>query len=167
MRDSATLDILKNAILLERRGKAFYTKVAEQTESEAARRFFQMMADEEESHVRILSEQFKTYMESNKFASKKQSYTPSGSLSSKVLTEELKAQISAADFEAAAVEAAMYMEKRAITLYAERSEAANDADEKALYKWLADWEKTHLQFLSEVDRALTEEIWNDNNFWPL
>ena len=40
MSDSAALEILKNAILLERRGRAFYTKVAEQTQSDAARRFF-------------------------------------------------------------------------------------------------------------------------------
>ena len=166
MKDSVALDILKNAILLERRGKAFYTKVAEQTSSEAARQFFQMMADEEDSHIKILSDQFKAYMENNKFGLEKPAYTPSGSFSAKVLTDEMKKQISAADFEAAAVAAAMNMEKKAITLYSERSETASDEEEKAVYQWLVDWEKTHLQLLSEIDREVTEKIWNDNSFWP-
>ena len=47
MDDKTALDILKSAILLEKRGKAFYEKVAEQTPSEAAKRFFDMMAEEE------------------------------------------------------------------------------------------------------------------------
>jgi rubrerythrin len=74
-------------------------------------------------------------------------------------------QIAAADFEAAAVSAAMAMEKRAIRLYSERADGAEDPAEKALYRWLADWEKTHLDSLARVDRALTERVWNDNQFW--
>ena len=35
-----TIDILKTAILLERRGKAFYTQVARQTESKSAKKIF-------------------------------------------------------------------------------------------------------------------------------
>lgn len=166
MSDSTALEILKSAILLERRGRAFYTKVAEQTQSDAAKRFFNMMADEEEKHVSILSEHFKNYLQTKTFGPTEYDHTHSDSLSSRVITEELKEQLSAADFEAAAISAAMNMEKNAITLYSERAETADDSDEKTLYKWLADWEKNHLNFLSEIDKELTEKIWHDNNFWP-
>ena len=54
-----TVEILKNAILLEKRGQAFYAKVAEQASSEAVKQFFSLMAEEELTHVSILSEQFK------------------------------------------------------------------------------------------------------------
>ena len=57
----SAIDILKEAILLERRGKAFYTTCARQTESEAARKIFQMMADEEDDHIKFLSDQFAHY----------------------------------------------------------------------------------------------------------
>ena len=43
----------------------------------------------------------------------------------------MKAQISASDFEAAAISAAMAMEKNAVRLYSERAEASEDPDEKA------------------------------------
>ena len=83
-----------------------------------------------------------------------------------VLSRNLKDQLSAAGFEAAAVAAAMSMEERAIKLYSERAEAAEDAGEKALYRWLADWETEHLHFLAEIDRDITERVWTDNQFWP-
>ncbi|MDZ7724485.1 MAG: ferritin family protein [candidate division KSB1 bacterium] len=61
LKQTNTLDILKQAILLEKRGKSFYQTVAEKTESEAVKVFFEMMADEEGSHIKILSEQFKSF----------------------------------------------------------------------------------------------------------
>jgi len=63
---SAT-DILKTAILLERRGKAFYTLVARQTESKSARKIFEMMAEEEDAHVEFLSRQFSNYEKNHAF----------------------------------------------------------------------------------------------------
>ena len=48
MEENNTLEILKQAILLERRGKAFYQKVAEQTENKTIRDVFEMMAEEEQ-----------------------------------------------------------------------------------------------------------------------
>ena len=49
MTEPTAEDILKSAILLEKRGRAFYTKVAKQTEHEGVREFFEMMADEEKT----------------------------------------------------------------------------------------------------------------------
>ncbi len=54
MGDDKTTDILKRAIMMEKRGQAFYEKVAQQTSGNAVKRFFQMMADEEKDHIRIL-----------------------------------------------------------------------------------------------------------------
>jgi rubrerythrin len=45
---------------MEKRGKAFYEKMAEQTESPEARKIFSIMAEEEKAHVEFLSMQFKT-----------------------------------------------------------------------------------------------------------
>ena len=58
------------------------------------------------------------------------------------------------------------MEERAIKLYAERAEVASDSGEKALYRWLAEWERKHLNYLLNIDKELTEKVWFDNNFWP-
>lgn len=166
MGEDKTVKILKSAILLEKRGRAFYTTVARQTDKAAVSRFFDQMADEEKSHVRVLSEQYKIYCEKKSFKSGAYGTERAGLIASQVLTRELKDQISAAGFEAAAIAAAMAMEKNAIRLYSQRAEEAQDPNEKALYGWLADWEKTHLDFLAAVEREVTEKIWNDSSFWP-
>ena len=33
--------------------------------------------------------------------------------------------------------------------------------------WLADWEKSHMTMLAELDKEIKEKIWYDNSFWPL
>jgi len=166
MSEDRATEILKYAILLEKRGHAFYSRVAQQVRGEAVKQFFQLMAEEEVNHVRILSEQFKAYRSSKKFASR--DYTEQGEFNTltEILTKDLKRQIAAADFEAAAVAAAMSMEKNAVQVYSSRASETQDPDEKALYQWLAGWETQHLSFLAKIDRELTEEIWHDNQFWP-
>jgi rubrerythrin len=166
MDKNKTIEILKNAILLEKRGHAFYAKVAEQAENQAVREFFQLMADEEAKHIQILSDQFKIFQSQNKFGPADYSNQDGSELPSKVLTDDVKQAISAAAFEAAAISAAMSMEKNAVQLYADRSKTAEDTREAALYGWLASWETTHLDFLSKIDREVTEQIWYDNQFWP-
>jgi rubrerythrin len=166
MSEDRTVEILKNAILLEKRGKAFYQKIAEQASGQAVKSFFEMMADEEVKHVKILTDQYKAYQQSQQFNPGDYSEKAGEQMASKVITAEFKNEISAADYEAAAISAAMSMEENAIKLYGDRAAEANDPNEKALYKWLAEWEMQHLHFLSEIDTELREEIWNDNNFWP-
>ena len=166
MSEDKTIEILKNAILLEKRGKAFYSKVSDQASGQAVKTFFEMMADEEDKHIQILTEQFKSYQQQLEFKGKNYSKNHTGDIYGKVLTGDLKKEISAAGYEAAAISAAMSMEKNAITLYSERAAEAQDPNEKALYEWLTRWEAQHLRFLSEIDKELTEQIWYDNNFWP-
>lgn len=162
--ESTPLAILKSAILLEKKGKAFYGQVANQASHPEVKRFFQTMADEESQHIKILTDQFQSYQESQQFTF---SSAPESAenVADKVLTRDLADAIAAADYEAAAISAAMAMEKNAIRLYADRAAAAADPEEKALYDWLSRWEKSHLAFLSEIDREITERIWHDNNFW--
>ena len=162
----AALDILKEAILLERRGRAFYQKVADQAQNEAVRSFFETMVAEENLHMRILGDQLKSYRANQTFAPLAAGDAQSQPLPDLVLSEEVKKQIAGADFEAAAISAAMLMEERAVKLYGDRANATGDDQEKTLYQWLSDWEKGHLAFLADLDRELKEAIWEDNQFWP-
>ena len=166
MRDNPALDILKEALLLERRGHAFYQKVAAQSQNAAVREFFETMAEEELRHIDVLSSQFKAYAETRQFQVLDAGTTDSRPLAKQILSEELKQQIAAAHFEAAAISAAILMEERAVKLYGERAQSSADGQEQALYQWLAGWERGHLAFLVDLDREVRDRIWNDNQFWP-
>lgn len=158
-------DVLKQAIILEERGKSFYTEVASAAKSEGIRTLFRTMAEEEKKHSAYLCEQFKSYS-ATKFFTPTDTDDKPVTLSAAVLTKSIKAEISGAGFEAAAISAAMALEKNAVALYEGRSREAETENEKVLYAWLADWEKTHLDLLVAIDRELTEKVWYDNSFWP-
>lgn len=162
----SAVDILKEAILLERRGKAFYTTAARQTQSEAARKIFEMMAAEEEEHINFLSKQFAYYDQHKAFKKIDESPDADEATVMAILTEEIKKQVTAAGFEAAAISAAMDFETRAVQIYSERAESATDENEKEMYQMLADWEKGHHFWLHKINEDLKEQIWYDNNFWP-
>jgi len=166
MEESTMLDILKQAILLERRGKAFYENIAEKAENKSVQEVFDMLAKEEQKHIQTLSEQFKAYHKDKKFISGDIYEKDTSSVASKVLTREIKEKISAAGFEAAAISAGIAMEERAVKLYSESAKNASDPEAKALYEWLAGWEREHLSMLMDIDKALLEKIWFDNKFWP-
>jgi rubrerythrin len=165
METKTASDILKTAILMERRGKAFYEKVAEQTQSMEVRNIFNIMAEEENSHIEFLSKQFSNY-EKNKIFGKNEFHTADDQIAKMILSKDIKKQISAAGFEAAAISAAIDMENKAIEVYSSRAKGSDDDSEKELYNFLANWEKGHLKLLMELNKELMEEVWYDNNFWP-
>jgi len=163
---STAEDILKEAILLEKRCKTFYNNVAEKSDSPAAKKIFEMMAHEEDEHIKYLTSQFKHYIDNHNFI-KPDAPTEDReeTVILKVLTEQLKKEINAASFEAASISSAMDFEMRAVKLYSERAGEATDPNEKELYKILAEWESGHQYMLHELNDALREEIRYDNNFW--
>jgi rubrerythrin len=167
MAKDKTLEILKEAILLERRGNAFYQKMADHARNNATREFFQVMADEELRHQKIMEVQYKSYKEKACYAEVELKDGVDPTIADLVLTDNLKAKISASGFEAAAISAAMHMEEETISLYAHRAVAAQDPKEKAMFRWLADWEYSHLTFLAKLDREIKASIWEDNHFWPM
>jgi rubrerythrin len=162
----SAVDILKEAILLERRGKAFYTTAAKQTDSEAARKIFEMMAAEEDEHINFLSRQFAYYEKNNSFLKVDKVADTDESTVMAILSEEIKTQVNAAGYEAAAISAAIDFETRAVQIYSDRATAATDPNEKEMYQMLADWEKGHHFWLHKINEDLKEQIWYDNNFWP-
>ena len=82
------------------------------------------------------------------------------------MNQKIKEKISAAGFEAAAISAAISMEKQAVKLYTESAQTTSDPEAKALYEWLSRWEREHLSLLLDIDKSLREKIWFDNQFWP-
>jgi len=167
MENAKAIEILKEAILLERRGKAFYAQAAAATKSEAARKIFTMMSEEEDEHIQYLTTQFKHFTQTSEFLKPKtHSNNKEEEVAMQVLSEEFKKEVNAADYEAAAIAAAMDFEMRAVKVYSNRAKESTDPHEKELYQILADWEKGHHELLKRLNDALKEQIWNDNRFWP-
>lgn len=166
MDKSNTLTILKHAFLIERKGKSLYEKAMAHSTDEAVKAFFKELVDDETEHMNILEKQFKSYMKSGKFMAG--GYEEDGSKVApvEILDDTLKDKINAADFEATAITAAIGFEQKAVKMYAQRAEEAEDPEEKKMYHWLSVWEQTHLKKLVALEESLIENVWQDNNFWP-
>lgn len=161
------IDVLKQAVIMEHRGKALYAKVAEQTQSADVRKIFSIMADEEQLHIDFLLKQFKNFKKTGSFDGIDfEKDAPGDLITGLILTDSIKKDISGAGFEAAAISAAIDMESKSIEVYASRAREATDPNEKELYNWLANWEKGHHKMLLDMNKQLTEQVWYDNNFWP-
>jgi rubrerythrin len=160
------LNILKEAILLERRGKAFYGKVADLAADPAVKEFFDIMAKEEDRHIELLEKQFAAYVQNQKFEPLSDQDKEARPHAHEVLSDGIKEKISAAEFEAAAISAAMLMEERAVAFYGDRAKASENPEEEMFYLWLSDWEQGHLSYLAQLDKELREVVWNDRQFWP-
>lgn len=165
MSDERTLNILKESILLEKRGEMFYQFVAEQTENKILKEFFKQMAKEEKYHEKVLGEHYRKVKKSGNFSPEieKDEVKPLEN----ILNNEIIKEISAAGNEAAAISAAMALEQNSIKTYEKRAQETEDPSEKKLYNWLVEWEKTHLEYLVFLDNELREKIWYDNKFWPM
>jgi rubrerythrin len=159
-------EVLKTAILLEHRGRAFYSTAARETRSEAVREFFTMMAEEEGRHIEFLSGQFAEFTKSGKFGPGTLETPGQDASAAAILSEKIQKEISAAGFEAAAISAAIGFENRAVEIYQQRASSAADPHERSAYQALADWERTHIHMLHRIDEDLRRQVWQDNNFWP-
>ncbi len=167
MESKNALDILKTAILMEKRGQAMYEEVVARTQSEDVKKIFSIMAEEEKMHARFLAEQFKSYLANNTFTRQDLGSSEGDeTLVNTILSANIKGQINAAGFEAAAIGAAIDMETKSIEVYRNRANESSDENEKALFNWLADWEKGHYELLLKLDNELKESVWADNEFWP-
>jgi len=161
-----TLDIIKGALLLEHRGTALYKSAVEQAKDEAVKEMFQMMMDEELKHVEILSKQYL-------LVSKGKDIDAAGmekieeETADIILNDKLIKAISASGYEAAVISSALELEKRAVEFYSEKEAGATTDEERKLFNWLVKWEKEHMMMLAKLDDEIKENVWYDNNFWPL
>ena len=161
-----SLEILKNALIMEKRGEAFYKKVAEQTTDNDVKLVFNTMASEEHTHIEFLSRQYASFFKHHTFEIEEFPENTDNSATEMILAENITKNISSAGYEAAAISAAIDMENKAIEVYTERALNATDPNEKKLYEWLAKWEQGHHKLLYFMDNELKEKIWFDNHFWP-
>lgn len=167
MNKTTVTDILKQAIIMEHRGKALYEQVARQTNNEEVRKIFNTMAEEEQTHIEFLQKQLTHYGNKGGFDRNDLEKAPGHeAIANTILTEDMVKDISGSGFESAAISAAIDMENKSVEVYSKRAEETSDPNEKELFEWLADWEKGHHKLLIELNRQLTEKVWYDNNFWP-
>lgn len=160
------LNIVKGALLLEHKGKALYESVTNTTEVDGVKELFKMLVREEEKHIELLNKQYSNVLkgQTSDAAGLEQEEAP---VTASILSNDVVKDVHGAGYEAAVISAALEFEKNAVNFYSKQAEEAESDEEKQLYLWLARWEKTHMMMLAKLDSEIREQIWYDNQFWPL
>jgi rubrerythrin len=162
----AKLDILKGAILLEYRGKALYESAIKTTEIREVKSLFSLLVDEEKKHIEVLRKHLSQVQHPSNPVDYTELELHSPVKTDIVLSKEIIAKVHGAGYEAAVISASLDFEKKAVKYYSDQVSLTEDEGEKTLFRWLTNWEVSHMQMLAELDRELKEKIWFDNQFWP-
>jgi len=160
------LEIVKGAILLEHKGKALYESVTEASKVEGIKELFKMLVREEEKHIDILNKQYSRILKGENFDASDLELDD-GTVTAAIMSDEVVKEVHGAGYEAAVISAALEFEKNAVNFYSKQAEEAETEEEEKLYGWLVRWEKTHMMMLAKLDNEIKEQIWYDNQFWPL
>ncbi len=156
MNEQNVAEILKKAIILEKQGQAFYRSVSETTAIVSLKNLFDRMAEEEKSHENTLRAQLDCLINKGEFNTDLVNNDPE-EFAEIVFSDEIIKSIKGADYEASAISAAMGLEIRSSEFYSEQAEATDDATKKELFSSLANWERSHLKVLSDLNRKLLEQ----------
>jgi len=147
--DSA-LSVLREAVRNELDGKAMYLQAAERTEHGLGKDMFRSFAAEEEQHIHILQAQYAGVNESGEFidveAARKQPRDPSLKLFPQE-QGEIKELVPEGTTDLEALKLAMDFEQRAVRMYDEAADGADDPTAQAFFRQLAEWEGTHYRIL--------------------
>jgi rubrerythrin len=153
--------------MMEIHGLRFYQVAAERCTNPAAREMFSDLANDEIRHRKELERQFRAVLKEGKWSPPPAAEKKDLRFKNPVIDADLKKHVEETWFDSAALNIGMMLEKRAMEFYTEQEKSAQDPDTKAMFQWLASWEKGHLDRLTALERAMREEIWNAAQFWPL
>jgi rubrerythrin len=150
MAENATLKVLSQALKLEREGREFYLKAAEEADDEKGRAMFLSLADDETKHADIITRQLHGIEGGGTYVLLPQLDAPAIDLGRQLFPPELSkvvAKIGTNPDEVSALHVALEMEIKSYDLYRSAARDTADVAGKTMYQWLASAEMTHFNLL--------------------
>jgi len=163
----AVIKAIKDAVMVEVKGQQLYSHAAEKAEDPAAKAMFQMLAKDEDDHVRILMKQYKNLVEKGKLDLQDVHPAEVDHGSSTVITDDFKKSVQRGKFEMAVISIGCDLENKAIAYYKEHAAKTDDSELKQLFTWLMEWEDGHLEQLLELEKIYQDAYWSDQGFSPM
>ncbi|MEW6368097.1 MAG: ferritin family protein [Acidobacteriota bacterium] len=161
------LDILGKAYQIEIDGYTFYSMTAEKAEKPAVRELFDKLAHDEVEHKAYLRDIMRNYDEKGSAAFLVQKKTPELlAFTQKIFTDRFREQAQGAAFETAALSIGMTLESNAIAYFTRASTETSEKEVKDFYRFLADWEKQHLDALDALFNTVRMDFWSQSGFAP-
>jgi rubrerythrin len=163
----ALAEALKDALMVEIKGRQLYQHAAAEAKSPGVKELFQQLADDEEQHFAILNEQLESLTKNGKLdvAALEQTEVDKGART--VVTDDFVKSLKAGEFEMAVIGIGSDLEARAVSYYRERAGAVDDPDLKTLFRKLEKWEVVHLDQLEKLEALYKEAYWAERGYSPM
>ena len=162
--NNTELTIIRQAIIKEIEGYEFYKMVSERdNNTKETKEAFLELAKEEKKHINWLENMY-AHVKSGKeedFASTVELDVPAPSNKKWKIIDKNSASIAVAVFGIG-----IQMERASVEYYTGAAEKTKIESAKVFFKKLAEWEKAHLEFLSNEYDDLLEDWWSEQSFAP-
>jgi rubrerythrin len=162
MNKEAALQVLEEAMDVERQGQAFYLEAAEHVQDPLGKQVFQTLSKEEIEHLRLLQTEYDAISQDDTWVGVGEAKTRGPQASLKLFPDKRDAAYivppDATDLQA--LQMAMDFEEKGYNMYHKAAAEAGGALAKALFDFLAEQENGHYVFLQKTHEYLTSEgIW--------
>ncbi|NLG27887.1 MAG: ferritin family protein [Chloroflexi bacterium] len=157
-KDSA-LKALSQALKLERDGRAFYLKAADEALDAKGVAMFNSLADDERQHAEMIERQLHALEGDGRYVVLPDLKAPRIDLAARLFPPErarIAAKVGADPNELDALHVALENEVKSYDLYREAAGESSDAAAKAMYEWLAAAELSHFNLLMSNYQSLAE-----------
>ena len=160
-------DILRKAYQIEVDGHTFYSMAADRADKEPVAELFDKLARDEVQHKAYLKSVMGSYEDKGVEAFNVHRRDPDlRAFTDGIFTDRFKAKAEGAEFELGVLSVGMTLEQNAISYFTGAAEHATDAEVRDFYRFLADWEKEHLDALQTLFDGVRQDFWSDNRFSP-
>ncbi len=163
----AVLEAVKTAIITELRGLEIYKAAAQRAGDPAARQMFEALADDEQAHKDFLDRNYQSLLKDGTWSvpATPANLTPLDH--SEIITPDFLKRVKGGAFEMAVIAAGVELERSAIEYYRGQAQACPDAAAKETFRFLAEWEKGHLEALVDLEHRMREVYFAEQGFSPL
>jgi len=159
MTTQAALQVLSQALKLEREGRAFYLKAADEALDEKGQAMFLSLADDERLHAEMVERQIHALEGQGVYVLLPDLKAPRIDLNARLFPpkrEDVAAKVGANPNELDALHVALEAEIKSYDLYRTAASTTDDAAGKSMYQWLASAELTHFHLLMSNYQSLVD-----------
>jgi rubrerythrin len=159
----AISDILKRAFQVEVDGFTFYSMALESATKPAVRKLYERLARDETEHKAYIMAVMKRYEDHGARGFQFDPRDPDlGEFSSEIFTDTFKEQARGEDSELGALSIGIQLESNAVTFFETAARNASDPQIGGFYRFLADWEGSHLRTLKHLYESIHVDPWPAN-----
>lgn len=157
------LEILKEALVIEREGEEFYRAAAENCKNPVAKHTFLSLAEQERKHAAYFHAHYEALAAGRQWPALEDLDVESYEVpdEAKAIYDQARCEAESCDVVMCAeleqlYATAMDKERRSLELYRHQAEQAQDEQQKAFFAFLIEQERGHLEVLSNTHKYLDD-----------